>query len=98
MIGLLESYPSQLDGMGRASVATRVATTSCRTTWPSGSRPGRKTGHAPVASWLHAPTYAATQAATDALFYRTVGVRMLALAQLAGAVTEGVLDAIMAWQ
>ena len=45
---------------------------------------------------LHAPTYAAMQAATNALVNRTAGVRMLALAQLARAVTEGVLDAVVA--
>lgn len=44
---------------------------------------------------LHAATYAATQAATKAVFYRTAGVRVPALAQLAGAVTEAVLHAVI---
>lgn len=43
----------------------------------------------------HAATYTATQAATKALFYRTAGVRVPFLAQLAGAVTEGVLHAVI---
>jgi hypothetical protein len=44
---------------------------------------------------LHATTYAATQAATKTLFYRTAGVRVPVLAQLAGAVTEAVLHAVI---
>lgn len=43
----------------------------------------------------HAATYAATQAATKAAFYRAAGVRVPVLAQLAGAVTEGVLHAVI---
>lgn len=43
----------------------------------------------------HAATYAATQAATRVGIYRTAGVRVPALAQLAGAVTEGVLHAVV---
>lgn len=37
----------------------------------------------------HAATYALTQAATRAALYRTAGVRVPVLAQLAGAVVEG---------
>jgi hypothetical protein len=44
---------------------------------------------------LHAATYAATQAATKAVVYRTAGVRVPLLAQLAGAVVEGVLHAVI---
>ncbi|OZM79925.1 hypothetical protein CFP66_23260 [Pseudonocardia sp. MH-G8] len=44
---------------------------------------------------LHAGTYAATQAATKALFYRAAGVRVPLLAQVAGAVVEGVLHAVI---
>lgn len=43
----------------------------------------------------HATTYALTQAATRATFYRTAGLRVPALAQLAGAVTEGALHAVI---
>lgn len=43
----------------------------------------------------HAATYAATQAATRAILYRTAGLRVPALAQLAGAVTEGALHAVI---
>lgn len=43
----------------------------------------------------HATTYAFTQAATRAAFYRTAGIRVPALAQLAGAVTEGALHAVI---
>lgn len=43
----------------------------------------------------HATTYAATQAATKAAFYRTAGVRVPLLAQIAGAVVEGVLHAVI---
>ena len=41
----------------------------------------------------HATTYALTQAATRAGFYRAAGLRVPAIAQLAGAVTEGALHA-----
>lgn len=41
----------------------------------------------------HAATYAATQAATRAALYRTAGLRVPALAQLAGAVVEGAVHA-----
>jgi len=44
---------------------------------------------------LHASTYAATQAFTKAVVYRAAGVRVPVLAQLAGAVTEGVLHAVI---
>ena len=44
---------------------------------------------------LHAATYATTQAATKATFYRTAGVRVPLLAQVAGAVVEGVLHAVI---
>jgi hypothetical protein len=44
---------------------------------------------------LHVASYAATQSATKALFYRTAGVRVPVLAQLAGAVTEGFLHAVI---
>jgi hypothetical protein len=40
-------------------------------------------------------SYAATQAATKALFYRTAEVRVPGLAQLAGVVIEAVLDAVI---
>lgn len=43
----------------------------------------------------HATTYAATQAATRAALYRAAGLRVPALAQLAGAVTEGALHALI---
>lgn len=43
----------------------------------------------------HASTYALTQAVTKAVFYRTAGVRVPLLAQLAGAVVEGVLHAVI---
>jgi hypothetical protein len=43
----------------------------------------------------HAATYALTQAATRAGFYRAAGLRVPALAQLAGAVTEGALHAVI---
>jgi hypothetical protein len=43
----------------------------------------------------HAATYAATQAVTKAAFYRAAGVRVPLLAQLAGAVVEGVLHAVI---
>lgn len=43
----------------------------------------------------HAATYAATQAVTRVGIYRTAGVRVPVLAQLAGAVTEGVLHAVV---
>ena len=41
----------------------------------------------------HAVSYAATQAATRAALYRTAGLRVPALAQLAGAVVEGAVHA-----
>lgn len=41
----------------------------------------------------HAATYAATQAATRAAFYRATGIRVPAVAQLAGAVVEGAVHA-----
>ena len=41
----------------------------------------------------HAATYALTQAATRAALYRTAGVRVPVLAQLAGAVVEGAVHA-----
>lgn len=44
---------------------------------------------------LHTSTYTAAQAATKALLYRTAGVRVPVLAQLAGAITEGVLHAVI---
>lgn len=44
---------------------------------------------------LHAATYAATQATTKAVFYRAAAVRVPLLAQLAGAVVEGVLHAVI---
>lgn len=44
---------------------------------------------------LHATTYAATQAATKAALYRSAGVRVPLLAQLAGAVVEGALHAVI---
>lgn len=43
----------------------------------------------------HAATYAATQAVTKAVLCRTAGVRVPVLAQLAGALTEGVLHAVI---
>lgn len=43
----------------------------------------------------HAATYALTQAAARGAFYRTAGLRVPALAQLAGAVTEGMLHALI---
>jgi hypothetical protein len=44
---------------------------------------------------VHAATYALTQALTKAVFYRTAGVRVPVTAQVAGAVTEGVLHAVI---
>ena len=44
---------------------------------------------------IHAVTYAATQAATKSAIYRVGGLRVPALAQLAGAVTEGLLHAVI---
>ena len=44
---------------------------------------------------MHAASYALTQAVTKAIFYRTAGVRVPVLAQVAGAVTEGVLHAVI---
>jgi hypothetical protein len=44
---------------------------------------------------LHASTYAATQAATRATFYRVAGVRVPLAAQLAGALVEAVLHAVI---
>ncbi|OLT22942.1 hypothetical protein BJF78_32710 [Pseudonocardia sp. CNS-139] len=44
---------------------------------------------------LHAGTYAATQAVTKAAFYRSAGVRVPLLAQLAGALVEGVVHAVI---
>jgi hypothetical protein len=44
---------------------------------------------------LHTNTYAATQAAMKALFYRTAGAQVPVLAQLASAVTEAVLHAVI---
>lgn len=43
----------------------------------------------------HAATYALTQAITKAVLYRTAGVRVPLLAQLAGALSEGVLHAVI---
>lgn len=43
----------------------------------------------------HAATYAATQAVTKAAFYQLAGHRVHPLAQLAGAVTEGLLHAVI---
>lgn len=43
----------------------------------------------------HAATYAVTQAATRAALYRTAGLRVPALAQLAGAVVEGAVHAVI---
>lgn len=44
---------------------------------------------------LHAATYAGTQAATKATLYRTAGVRVPLLAQLAGALVEGALHGVI---
>lgn len=43
----------------------------------------------------HAATYAATQAVTRAALYRTAGLRVPFVAQLAGAVVEGVTHAVI---
>lgn len=44
---------------------------------------------------VHASTYALTQAATKAAAYRTAGVRVPLLAQIAGTAVEGALHAII---
>lgn len=44
---------------------------------------------------IHASSYAATQAVTRAGIYRMAGVRVPVLAQIAGAVTEGALHALV---
>lgn len=43
----------------------------------------------------HATTYAITQTATRAAFYRTAGIHVPVLAQLIGTVTEGALHAVI---
>ena len=44
---------------------------------------------------IHATTYAATQLVTRSAFYRAAGVRVPLAAQLAGAVVEGALHAVI---
>jgi hypothetical protein len=44
---------------------------------------------------LHAATYTVAQAATKVALYRTAGLRVPLVAQLAGAVVEGVLHAVI---
>jgi hypothetical protein len=58
-------------------------------------RKQQRTAEGRKALAAHAASYAATQAATKAVFYKTAGVRVPLLAQLAGALVEGVLHAVI---
>jgi hypothetical protein len=65
---------------------------------PAPDQPPLKQQHNPKgrrALAAHVATYTATQAVTKAAFYRSVGIRVPVLAQLAGAVTEAVLHAVI---
>ena len=55
----------------------------------------KRTGQGRAALAVHAATYATGQALTKASFYRIAGVRVPALPQLAGAVTEGLAHAVI---
>ncbi|WP_433291543.1 hypothetical protein ACQPZQ_02385 [Pseudonocardia sp. CA-142604] len=52
-----------------------------------------RTGRTALA--VHAATYALTQAVTKSVFYQVAGARVPVIAQLAGAVAEGVLHAVI---
>jgi hypothetical protein len=59
------------------------------------ARKQQRTPEARRALALHASTYAVTQAVYEAAFYRTACVRVPLRAQLAGAIVEGVLHAVI---